>query len=157
LGLLVPPRPLGAAALGNREVVLSVENSALPASVQSAAKAAQERNMLDWWRSFQAVSADDYGQFTNQEANFIGFVYKDPRFGDGYFLATRFVVSCCTADASVVGMVVRWSDAAKLTNDQWVEVKGKFAPSTVHNWSPPVLVAEAITPIDTPAQPYLYP
>jgi uncharacterized repeat protein (TIGR03943 family) len=155
LGLVVPPRPLGAAALDNREVVLSVENSALPSSVQSAAKAAGERNLLDWWRSFQA--AGDYGTFTNQEAKFIGFVYKDPRYGEGHFLATRFIVSCCVADAAVVGLVVRWPDAATLEDDQWVEVSGKFAPSTLESWKPPLLVAETVKVVDTPAQPYLYP
>jgi uncharacterized repeat protein (TIGR03943 family) len=155
LGLAVPPRPLGAAALDNREVVMSVENSALPASVQSAAKAANERNMLDWWRSFQANT--DYSTFTNQEAKIVGFVYKDPRYGEESFLATRFIVSCCVADAAVVGLVVRWPDAMTLEDDQWVEVSGKFAPSTLETWKPPLLVAETVTPVDTPAQPYLYP
>lgn len=155
LGLAVPPRPLGASALDNREVVLSVESSALPAAVQAAAKSAQERNMLDWWRSFQATS--DYASFTNQEATVIGFVYRDPQYEEGHFLATRFVVSCCVADAAVVGLVVRWPEAVTLADDTWVEVRGKFVPSTLDNWKPPLLVAEAVTPIDTPAQPYLYP
>lgn len=155
LGLAVPPRPLGAAALDNREVVLSVESSALPASVQAAAKTASERNMLDWWRGFQA--SNDYAAFTNQEATVIGFVYKDPRYGEGHFLATRFIVSCCVADAAVVGLVVRWPDSVELADDQWVEVRGKFAPSDLDSWKPPLLIAESVTPVDTPAQPYLYP
>lgn len=155
LGLAVPPRPLGASALDNRGVVLSIENSALPASVQSAAKAAHERNMLDWWRTFQG--AEGFGEFTNQEAKIVGFVYKDPAYDDDYFLATRFVVSCCVADAAVVGLAVRWPDTVALSDDQWVEVSGKFAPSTLENWKPPLLIAETVTPVDTPAQPYLYP
>lgn len=155
LGLAVPPRPLGASALENREVVLSVEGSALPASVQAAAKAAGERNMLDWWRAFQGT--DDYASFTNQEVRVIGFVYKDPRYGEGHFLSTRFVVSCCVADAAVVGLVVRWPDSAELADDTWVEVSGKFAPSDLENWKPPLLIAESVTPVDAPAQPYLYP
>ena len=155
LGLAVPPRPLGASALDNREVVMSMEDSALPASVQSAAKAAGERNMLDWWRSFQAST--DYNTFTNQEATIIGFVYKNPHYGEGHFLATRFIVSCCVADAAAVGLVIRWPDSVTLEDDQWVEVSGKFVPSTLDTWKPPVLVAESVTPIETPAQPYLYP
>ena len=155
LGLAVPPRPLGAAALDNREVVLSVESSALPASVQSAAKAVQDRNILDWWRSFQGTS--DFDTFTNQEATVVGFVYNDPTYGEGYFLATRFVVSCCVADAAVVGLVVRWPDGMEFADDEWVEVRGKFAPSPLTSWQPPLLVAESVTVVDTPAQPYLYP
>jgi putative membrane protein len=156
LGLAVPPRPLGASALDNRELSMSLERSAIPASVQeSAAKAAGERNMLDWWRSFQANN--DYNSFTNQEAKFIGFVYKDERYGEGHFLATRFIVSCCVADAAVVGLVVRWPDTLALEDDQWVEVSGKFAPSSLENWKPPILVAESVSLVDAPAQPYLYP
>jgi putative membrane protein len=155
LGLAVPPRPLGASALDNREIVLSVESSALPASVQAAAKAAGERNMLDWWRAFQGTS--DYSSFTNQEAKVIGFVYHDPKYDEGHFLATRFIVSCCVADAAVVALVVRWPEAETLAEDEWVEVSGKFAPSTLDNWTPPILVAESVTIVDTPAQPYLYP
>ncbi len=156
LGLAVPPRPLGASALDNRELSMSLERSAIPASVQeSAAKAAGERNMLDWWRSFQANN--DYNSFTNQEAKFIGFVYKDERYGEGHFLATRFIVSCCVADAAVVGLVVRWPDTLALEDDQWVEVSGKFAPSSLENWKPPILVAESVSIVDAPAQPYLYP
>jgi putative membrane protein len=155
LGLVVPPRPLGAAALDNRKVVLGVESSALPAVVQSAAKSAEERNVLDWWRNFQAST--DYDSFTNQEATIIAFVYKDRLYGDGHFLATRFIVSCCVADAAVAGLVVRWPDATMLENDEWVEVHGKFAPSTLESWKPPVLVAETVTRVDRPAQPYLYP
>lgn len=159
LGLAVPPRPLGASALDNREVVLSVEDSALPAVVLAAAKSAGDRNILDWWRAFQADSGSgsDYAAFTNQEATVVGFVYKDPRYGEGHFLATRFIVSCCVADAAVVGLVVRWPDSVTLQDDQWVEVRGKFAPSTLPEWEPPLLVAERVTPVDTPAQPYLYP
>lgn len=156
LGLAVPPQPLGAAALENREVNLTVEGSALPASLQgAAAKAAGERTILDWWRNFQATN--DYATFTGQEATVVAFVYRDPRYGEGHFLATRFVVSCCVADAAVVGLVVRWPETAALQDDQWVEVRGRFAPSLLDNWKPPILIAEAVTPVETPHQPYLYP
>jgi len=87
----------------------------------------------------------------------VAFVYRDPRYGEGHFLATRFVVSCCVADAAVVGLVVRWPETAALQDDQWVEVRGRFAPSLLDNWKPPILIAEAVTPVETPHQPYLYP
>ncbi len=156
LGLLVPSQPLGVAALGNREVNLSLESSALPQSVKTAAsKAAGERNLLDWWRTFQATS--DYNGLSGTEARIVGFVYHDPQYGEEYFVATRFVVSCCVADAAVVGLVVRPPAGVTLANDQWVEVQGVFAPSQLEAWRPPVLVAHAVTPVAQPQQPYLYP
>jgi uncharacterized repeat protein (TIGR03943 family) len=157
LGLAVPPRPLGVSALDNREVTMSLERSALPAAVQAAeAKAEDERNILDWWRTFQATT--DYSGLTGQEAEIVGFVYRNPeRYGEGHFLATRFVVSCCVADAAVVGLVVRWPETAALQDDQWVEVSGAFEPSQLEGWKAPVLVADSVTHVETPNQPYLYP
>jgi len=155
LGLLVPSQPLGVAALDNREVSLSPESSALPASVQAAAKQVSERDMLDWWRTFQATT--DYNTLNGETATVVGFVYQDPRYSEDYFTAARFVVSCCVADASVIGLIVQRPAGVKLANDQWVEVHGVFMPSELDNWRPPVLGAQTVTPIDPPNQPYLYP
>ncbi|HXF61066.1 MAG TPA: TIGR03943 family protein [Caldilineaceae bacterium] len=157
LGLAVPPRPLGVSALDNREMSLSLEQSALPAAVQAAAaKAAAERTILDWWRAFQTTT--DYSTLAGQEAKVVGFVYRNPeRYGEDHFLLTRFVVSCCVADAAVVGLVVRWPETAMLQDDQWVEVSGVFAPSQLEGWEAPVLAAKTVTPVATPTQPYLYP
>ena len=156
LGLLVAPQPLGVAALANREVSLSVENSALPASVRlSGQRSPRERNILEWWQTFQATA--DYDTLVGQEAQVVGFVFRDGRYGEDVFMATRFVVSCCVADAVVVAMVVQWPETAALENDQWVEVEGVFVRSGLENWRPPILAATRVTPVDIPAQPYLYP
>ncbi len=155
LGLSVPSQPLGVAALDNREVNLSPESSALPASVQAAAKTVSERNLLDWWRTFQATT--DPGTLTDEAATVVGFVYHDARYGDDAFMVTRFVVSCCVADAAVIGLVVRWPESADLADDQWVEVSGVFVPSDLESWRSPVLAAQTVTSIDPPNQPYLYP
>jgi uncharacterized repeat protein (TIGR03943 family) len=157
LGLVIPPKPLGVSALDNREMTLSLERSALPAAVQAtAAKAAGERNILDWWRTFQGTA--EYNSLAGQEAKVVGFVYRDPeRYGDDHFLVTRFVVSCCVADAAVVGLVVRAPETAMLQDDQWIEVNGVFEPSRLDGWQPPVLAASSIRPVATPNQPYLYP
>ncbi|MBP8294115.1 MAG: DUF1980 domain-containing protein, partial [Caldilineaceae bacterium] len=48
LGIAVPPQPLGAAAIGNREVNVTRSGSALPAAVRAAAaKDAADKNQLD--------------------------------------------------------------------------------------------------------------
>jgi uncharacterized repeat protein (TIGR03943 family) len=155
LGLAVPAKPLGVAALDNREFNLNLESSALPASLRNVAdKAAEERNILDWSRTFQKTT--DYGTLVGETARVTGFVYKDPTYGADHFVLTRFVVSCCVADASVVGLMVRSQDPS-LQNDQWIEVTGTFVPSDVAGWQAPVLAAESMTPVETPQQPYLYP
>jgi uncharacterized repeat protein (TIGR03943 family) len=157
LGLLVPPQPLGAAALSNREVNVTLQGSALPSAVRAAAqKSSTDKNVLDWGHTF-AASPDPVGEFAGEQARVTGFVFRDERFAADQFMVTRFVVSCCVADANVAGMVVRWPDAAALPADQWVEVSGALAPGSLDGETLPVLQARSVTPVDVPQQPYLYP
>lgn len=158
LGLLVSPRPLGAAAMASREVnVVSTQRSAMPAAVQAAAaKASTERNVLDWSQSFQTVE-NPATHFAGQDADVIGFVYRDDRFGADEFFLTRFVVSCCVADAAVAGVMVRVPPDTALEADQWVRITGTFAPGTFDGAAVPLLIANGIAPADIPEQPYLYP
>jgi putative membrane protein len=159
LGIAVPPRPLGASALANRELNTSLNQTTMPGIIGGAAqKASTEMNHLDWWKRFRASSnLNQDPQVIGQEAKVVGFVYQDERYGEGHFLLVRYTVSCCVADASALGLVVAAEAAASLQPDQWVEVSGTFTPSTLEAWQMPVLEASAITPIEIPDQPYLYP
>ena len=47
LGIAVPPQPLGAAAIGNREVNVTSSGSALPAAVRAAAATAHNPGRTD--------------------------------------------------------------------------------------------------------------
>lgn len=158
LGVLVPPQPLGAAAMGNRELnITSQARSVLPAAVRAAAqKDAVDRTLLDWLHAFTA-SPDPAREYTGQPVDVIGFIYHDDRLAESEVLVNRFVVSCCVADASVVSMIVRSSDAAVLPNDTWVRVEGVLQPGEFAGRSLPIVAAQRVTPTDLPNQPYLYP
>ena len=156
LGLLVEPKPLGANALGNREVNVN------PLAAVPAAGSAQfstiatggKMNIVDWLYSFQRSA--DPAQFNGEEANVIGFVYRDDRFAPDMFMVSRFTISCCVADAAPVGLVVEWPEAANLPDDTWVEVNGRFTARAFNGVTMPVLIADAIAQTEAPSQPYLY-
>ncbi|GIK72467.1 MAG: hypothetical protein BroJett021_14550 [Chloroflexota bacterium] len=158
LGVLVPPQPLGAAAMGNRELnITSQTRSVLPAAVRAAAqKDAADRTLLDWLHAFTA-SPDPARDYAGQPVDVIGFIYHDDRLAENEVLVNRFVVSCCVADASAVSMVVRSPDAAALPNDTWVQVQGVLQPGEWNGKSLPVIVADRVILTDLPNQPYLYP
>ncbi len=157
LGLAVPPRPLGAAALANREVNVTSTGSTMPAAIRAASqKSSLEKNILDWSQLFKSAP-DAANKFAGEKAKVIGFVFRDERFSGDQFLATRFIVSCCVADSNVAGVVVRWDQSSQLQADQWVEVTGQFQPGTLGDQSAPVLVAQSVNKVDVPQQPYLYP
>lgn len=155
LGSIVPPQPLGAGALGNREVGLgTLASSQTPGGSQlSTINTGGTRNIVDWLYLFQRGEPAD---FNGDEASVVGFVYRDERFNGETFMVSRFTVSCCVADAAPVGLIVSTPQAPELADDAWVEVTGRFAAREFNGRLMPVLIADTITPTEPPSQPYLY-
>lgn len=156
LGFLVQPRPLGASALSNREISAGTLSPARAPedSYFTTIATAGARNIMDWLYAFQA--SGDPRAFDGEEAHVIGFVYRDDRFEDDTFMASRFTVNCCVADAAPVGLIVRWPQAPELAEDTWVEVRGRFEAGRFGSTTMPILVAESVVETERPAQPYLY-
>jgi uncharacterized repeat protein (TIGR03943 family) len=155
VGVIVSPKPLGAAVAANRNIQVSSLGSVSQVDSESSLEEAGNRTILDWLIAFQEESS--LSAFNGQEATVIGFVYQDDRFDNDLFTVGRFVVSCCVADATPVGLLVRWSQAETLENDTWVQVSGRFELGHFEDEAIVILVAEAVTPISVPDQPYLYP
>jgi putative membrane protein len=156
MGVLIPARPLGASAIGSNGV--STNFSAIQGSGSSTqlAVAPTERNVLDWVRAFNG--SDNVQKFSGQQADLVGFVYRDIRFKDAsQFMVARFTISCCVADATALGVIVQWPDAPRLAQDSWVHVKGKFQVQNFDSQQTPILVAETVDPTSQPEHPYLYP
>ena len=156
LGVAITPQPLGAAALANRDVTLSMSESAMPLGVRNREKAPADKNIMDWWNDFRSA-AGGLETFIGQEVKVSGFVYQDERYGTEQFMVTRFVVSCCVADANVLGLLVQWPADQTPANDQWVEVAGVFIANPNPNSPMPMVAARTVTPIEVPNQPYMYP
>lgn len=153
-GLLVRPQPLGAAAVSNREVNLTAMTSVTaPSSDGRINLQVGEKTIVDWLVEFQRAEP---ATFDGEKANVIGFVYRDERFGEDVFMVGRFILSCCVADASPVGLIVRWPQAAEIPADQWIEVEGHFEVGTFEGLEMPFLVADDIKLIEPPSNPYLY-
>lgn len=154
IGFFTPARPLGAGAIEARGIGLTVPDR--PGGATEAQRAAAgPKNILDWLREFSRNA--DPAAFAGKEADVIGFVYRDPRNGTNEFWVSRFAVSCCVADASALGLLVKSDQAAQLQTDSWVRVTGKFGVGEFAGEKLPVLVAEKIEPTEQPSQPYLYP
>ena len=132
-----------------------IPSAAAPQGGAVLAKPKAEKNILDWLIEFRSTS--NPAAFNEQEAHLVGFVYRDDRFAADTFMVSRFVLSCCAADAAPLGLMVRWPESSTLTADQWVEVTGHFEPGEFDGEPMPILIAEKITPTTVPDQPYLYP
>lgn len=156
LGVVIPAKPLGADALKTRGIDTNFSSVALgQMSSASLSIIPSDRNILDWARAI--ASSTDTKQFNGQEAKVVGFVYRDSRFGENQFMAVRFTMTCCVADAFGVGLIVQTDpDATQYAVDSWIEIKGRFQEVEFDGSLTPVLFADEIKPTEQPEQPYLY-
>ena len=154
LSLLAPARPLGASAISNRGIGLTApEQSSSAARIQRPA--ATPQNILDWLREFSSLG--DPRALDGRDVDVTGFVYRDGRNKPDQFWVSRFVVSCCVADAAAIGMLVQTSAAERLAMDSWVRVTGKLKAGEFAGELIPIIIAEQVEPTQQPEHPYLYP
>jgi uncharacterized repeat protein (TIGR03943 family) len=150
LGVGVPSQPLGAEAVSG-----SLSTAPVGVSDQTFAVAPEQRTVLDWLRTFSA--APDLTALTGLRANVVGFVYIEPDMPADEFMAARFTIACCVADASAIGLPVRWDAAPELAQGAWVQVRGSIEVETANGELRPVLRAESVEMVAQPEHPYLYP
>ncbi|GIM45144.1 TIGR03943 family protein [Collibacillus ludicampi] len=108
--------------------------------------------------------------YFNRRFKFTGFVYHPEGWPANRMILCRYLITCCAADATPIGITVETNDASKYKNNSWVEIDGtistrkipeadKIAATSWYYGYPnkPVLIGHAIHPIQEPADPYMYP
>ena len=154
LGWMIAPQPLGMAALVNRELSnVPTFEFAPAANPAQQASTEHEETILDWVMAFGPHP--DPAAFAGQPVDVTGFVYCRPDLPPDTWLVSRFLVMCCVADATPISLVV-YAPGVAVEDDMWVRVRGQFAAETAGQIPTPLLIADEVTPIEPPAQPYLY-
>ncbi|HEY9076898.1 MAG TPA: TIGR03943 family protein [Anaerolineaceae bacterium] len=156
LGLVIPERPLGATALPNRGINTSSGLSIAQVDTFKVLDISPEqRSILDWIRIFS--SSTDSQLYLDQKVDVTGFVYHAPNQPEDEFYVSRFAITCCVADASAVGIVVSWKEAAALPSNRWVRVRGIMRALRANNQVAPKIEATLVEFVPEPEQPYLFP
>jgi uncharacterized repeat protein (TIGR03943 family) len=150
LAVAVPSRPLGAEAVSGG---VSLEPIGV-ASVNSYELAPEDRNVLDWLREYARV--ENPAELNGLPVDVIAFVYREPGMTDTQFMAARFTVSCCVADAFAVGLPVEYADAPSLDEGAWVRVRGTLQAGEFDGERIPIIQPESVEPADQPDTPYLF-
>jgi uncharacterized repeat protein (TIGR03943 family) len=114
----------------------------------------EQRNVLDWLRVFDNTTTP--AELDGLPVDVIAFVYREPDMQPTQFLAARFTLSCCVADAFAIGMPVDYADAASLTDGAWVRIRGTLRAGTFQDRQIPIIQPETVEPVDPPSTPYLY-
>ncbi|HEY9729729.1 MAG TPA: TIGR03943 family protein [Chroococcales cyanobacterium] len=158
LGLSVQPKVFNSQTAIQRGVTEStILTRAQPQSFRSASKP-EDRSLIDWVRTLNVYPEPD--AYTGQAVKVKGFVVHPPDLASQYLLISRFVITCCAADAYPVGLPVKLAKLNKNRDaypvDSWFEVKGQMITESLNGKRQLVIDASSLSKIPEPANPYYY-
>jgi uncharacterized repeat protein (TIGR03943 family) len=104
-------------------------------------------SLLDY---YSRAAFDGGRTLTGHRIALTGFMLRSE---PGGFQMARLVITCCAADAQPVVVSVR-TPAVAPHRETWVTVTGTFGGMSLSDATVPVLHADAVTPVRSPADPY---
>jgi uncharacterized repeat protein (TIGR03943 family) len=107
-----------------------------------------QRSLTDWVRLLR--SQPDPALYAGDPVRISGFVLTQP---DGPPQLGRLLVRCCLADATPIGLPVRWPPGATPPADQWLAVEGTMGVETIAGQPRSVVLPSRIRRIPRPSRP----
>lgn len=155
IGLLVTPRPFTSQTAIQRGLQdKTMVTRARPQAFRTTSKP-ESRTLLEWIRTLDVYPEPD--AYAGQKVNVDGFVVYSDGLPDNYFTLTRFVISCCAADAYPVGLPVKLAQSRKAYSvDSWFAIQGEMATEMLNGERQLVIQAKSLKPIPEPNNPYFY-
>jgi putative membrane protein len=99
----------------------------------------------------------DIEKFKGREIQLKGFVYKEDGLEQDQLVISRFLITHCVADASIIGFLSELPEAASIQEDSWIEVNGVLDITTSNGIELPIIKISDWKIIGEPNEPYLYP
>ncbi|OEH94408.1 TIGR03943 family putative permease subunit [Bacillus solimangrovi] len=105
---------------------------------------------------YQEISKD-INRFKGRNIELKGFVYKEDGFDENQLVLSRFLITHCVADASIIGLLSEFKEASSIEQDTWIEAKGVLDITNYNGMELPYIKISEWKKIKTPEEPYLYP
>ena len=153
-GFLIPETSLGASAAESRGVSSSIPLTRGGSIPETLAINPTSRSVLEWLWAYSQT--DDPNSLIGQPVDVDGFIFVNAQLPDGYFMVGRFIITCCVADATAIGIAVLPEGDLDVPSG-WVNVQGTMTLTDFNGAEALLIEADQIIPIDVPDQPYLYP
>ena len=152
-GLIITPKLFTSQAAIQRGVSSEVTVTRSTAQAFSTNVNPESKTLVDWVRTLNNYPEPD--AYLGQKANINGFVFYPKGLPANYLMLSRFVITCCAADAYPVAITVKFSGTRQnYPQDSWFQVKGKAIVETFNGSRQLVIDASEIQPIPTPKNPY---
>ncbi len=160
LGLLISPRAFASQTAIDRGVndtttLTRVKPQAFRVSTDTA-----DKTLVDWVRTLAVYPEPD--AYTGQKAKVQGFVVHPKDLPGDYFFLTRFVLTCCAADAYPISLLVKLPQGSSVQGreaykpDTWLEVEGQMITAELAGQRQLTIAANTLKPIPEPKNPYDY-
>ncbi len=154
VGLMITPKLFSSHAAVQRgvsaEAVTVTRNQAQ--AFRTSVKP-ESKSLVDWKRTLNIYPEPD--AYLGQKMNVSGFVVYPPDLSTNYLMLSRFVITCCAADAYPIALPVKFTgDRTSYPQDSWLQVKGKAIVETIAGRRQLVIAASELQPIPAPKNPY---
>jgi uncharacterized repeat protein (TIGR03943 family) len=152
-GLNFAPQPFSSQTALDRGVTdtLTLTRSQ-PQSFRSKSRP-EERTLTEWVRTLNVYPEPD--AYKGQKAKIEGFVIHVKEQPDNFLMLSRFVITCCAADAYPIGIPVKLKGSrSEYKPDKWLRAEGEMATQTINGKRQLVVVAKTLSEIPKPDAPY---
>lgn len=155
LGVFIPAQPLGSAAAEMRGVSPSLPLAQGRGAESVLEMAPEDRTMLEWLWTFD--TAENPSDLEGLPASVEGFLFQDSTLPEGTVMIGRFVVTCCAADATAIGIPLLLPESADPLPTGWVRAEGRVRVVSLGDADSLLIAVESLVGIPEPEQPYLFP
>lgn len=136
--------------IGNlNDVILSDDNIV----GNSFGSSSESYDIGDWLISLSYNPDQNF--YVGKKVDLIGFIFAPENLPEDVFILGRFVIRCCAADATPVGLKVETNWREEFKRDEWVRVKGAFDVREIDGNLELIIKVDSMERTEVPERPYI--
>jgi putative membrane protein len=138
--------------------IIAPENQSLPESTMLQLQQASDIQVTD--QNYTYILSEltlHPNNYVGKKLTVIGFVYEDSSFPSFQLALVRYVIFCCSADATPYAFICQIPEEERFPTGTWLNVHGTVQLIQNQQKTLPLIFVDSATPIDEPDQPYIYP
>lgn len=154
-GIILPSQALSSNVASQRSDILNaVTINSAQNITQNFTTGSKNYSIGDWISSMNFNPDPNF--YKGKDVEVIGFIFTtkiiDP---NSQFFVGRFVIRCCAADATPVGLKVDYNWKDKFKEGDWVKITGKFAVNNKNGYEDLYIEPTKIELTAVPDKPYI--
>lgn len=156
-GLIYTPRAFSSQTAAQRGISETLTLTRAQPQQFVRAASPEERTVIDWIRLVNVYPEPD--EYAGEPVDVKGFVIHPEGWGEDYLMVSRFVLTCCAADAYPVGLPVKLPEGTSRQSypvDSWLEIKGEMVTDTLDDRRQVTIAPTDLETIEEPKNPYEY-